>query len=169
LRPAWPEDWEAVLSGVADEGVVMNLARVPWPYGAAEARQFVAQRQDPCLPHFLVVESASGQVVGSAGLGEHRGEVEIGYWLARPWWGRGYATEAARGVLSVARTLGHRHLVAGHFIDNPASGAVLRKLGFTPREQRAHRYCLARGCDVISIEYNLDPCDELAEPQMRAA
>ena len=126
LRPAWPEDWEAVLEGVADEGVAMNLARAPWPYGPAEAREFAALPQDPCKPHFLVVESASGKVIGSAGLGDRNGAIEVGYWLARPYWGRGYATEAAAGVLQVARMLGHRRALAGHFADNPASGRVLR-------------------------------------------
>ena len=40
LRPAWPEDWQAVYSGIADEGVVRNLARVPWPYSQDDARSF---------------------------------------------------------------------------------------------------------------------------------
>ena len=33
LRPVWPEDWQAILNGIADEAVVRNLARAPWPYG----------------------------------------------------------------------------------------------------------------------------------------
>ena len=68
-------------------------------------------------------------------------EVELGYWIAREYWGRGYATEAARAVLRLAKVLGHREAgVAGHFIDNPASGAVLRKVGFEPTGKLRRRY-----------------------------
>ena len=58
LRPAWPEDWAAVLGGIADEGVVRNLARAPWPYGPNEARAFAEKPQDPLRPHFLIVDPA---------------------------------------------------------------------------------------------------------------
>lgn len=161
LRPAWPEDWEQVLAGVGEEAIARNLAKVPWPYGEAEARWFASQLQDQDLPNFLVVESASGRVVGSCGLGEKDGEPEIGYWFAREAWGRGYATEAARGVLEIARLLGFRRLTAGHMADNPESGRVLRKLGFRLTGM-AQRFCLARGCEADSVEFALD----LKEPEL---
>ncbi|HCB79059.1 MAG TPA: GNAT family N-acetyltransferase, partial [Erythrobacter sp.] len=41
------------------------------------------------------------------------GQTELGYWIAQPYWGRGFATEAARGVLEVARLLGHQRIEAG--------------------------------------------------------
>lgn len=168
LRPAWPEDWQVMLGGIADEGVVRNLSRVPWPYGPADARAFVSKPQDPVRPHFLIVEAASGHMVGCVGLGGHADGTELGYWLARPYWGRGYATEAGAAVVDVARFLGHRSLVAGHFVDNPASGRVLRKLGFRPTGAIRPRYSCGRGCDVPSIEYALD-LEADAAPQMRAA
>ena len=168
LRPAWPEDWQAVLGGIADEGVVRNLARAPWPYGAEEARAFTSRPQDPCRPNFLLIRSADGQAIGSAGMGDHNGEPEIGYWIARPFWGQGYATEAAGGVLEIARLLGHRRIHAGHFVDNPASGRVLRKLGFVPTGVTRPRMSCARGCEVMAHEYTLDLAAE-DEPQMRAA
>ncbi|WP_133365475.1 GNAT family N-acetyltransferase [Qipengyuania sediminis] len=168
LRPPWPEDWRAVLDAIADEEIVRNLARVPWPYDEAAARSFVARSQDARLPHFLVVESASGRVIGSAGLGEHEGEPELGYWLARGAWGRGYAAEAARGVVEVAKLLGHRRLVAGHFADNPRSAMVLRKAGFRPTGQIGSRYSLARGESVPSVEYALELADAECLPPLAA-
>lgn len=165
LRPPWPEDWQAIHAGINDEGVVRNLARVPWPYGEADAREFAALPQDRQLPHFLVTRPGVG-VIGSAGLGEHAGEAEIGYWIARDHWGQGYATEAARAVIEIARMLGHRRLKAGHFIDNAASGRVLRKLGFRPTGVPAQRHCRARGCLVPSVEFELDLDDPaVALPQ----
>ncbi len=170
LRPFWPEDWEEVFAGIADEAIACNLARVPWPYTEDDARWWTSQPQDPCLPGFAVVESRSGRLVGACGihLNQKGTAVELGYWLARSHWGHGYATEAGRGALEVARMLGIRRIVAGHFVDNPASGRVLRKLGFTGPGTPAQRYSLARGTDVASIEYSLD-LDADPEPYLQAA
>ena len=154
LRPAWPEDWRELLRGIADEAIVRNLAKAPWPYNADHARDFAGKPQDARLPHFLVTLAANGELIGSVGLGRHEAdEVELGYWIARPHWGRGYAPEAARAVLRLARTLGHDWVLAGHFVDNPSSGRVLAKIGFRPTGQVRRRFSLARGREVDSIEY----------------
>jgi RimJ/RimL family protein N-acetyltransferase len=169
LRPAFPEDRDAILAGIAEESIVRNLARAPWPYGLEDAQAFAALPQDPRLPHFLVTLPGVG-VIGSAGMGEHQGEPEIGYWMARAHWGQGYATEAAGAVLRIARTLGHRRVVAGHFADNPASGKVLKKLGFVPTGRPGTRFSLARGAMVDSVEYALDlEADMDPAPFARAA
>lgn len=162
LRPAWPEDWQAILSGANDEKLVRNLAHAPWPYGAEDAQSFAAMAQDPKLPHFLVTLPGAG-VIGSAGLGQHNGQAEIGYWIARGYQGHGYATEAAGAVLQIARTLGHRQLTAGHFTDNPASGKVLRKLGFRPTGRVGRRHSRARGGEAPTVEFEID----LSDPAMQ--
>jgi RimJ/RimL family protein N-acetyltransferase len=171
LRPAWPEDWEAVYRGIADEGVVMNLARAPWPYTPENAREFVSRPQDPRYPGFLIeLPGASGrQVIGCIGLADRGEDVELGYWLARPWWGHGYGTEAGRGVLTIARLLGHRRLAAAHFVDNPASGRVLRKLGFRPTGVVRPHHSVGRGRETPAAEYALDVFADACAAQMRAA
>ena len=157
LRPAWPEDWEELLGLIADEAIVRNLARAPWPYGPDQARDFAARPQDPRLPHFFVSNAADGAMIGSVGLGrDDDGRTELGYWIARTQWGRGYAPEAARAVLRLARTLGHRRVVAGHFVDNPASGRVLAKVGVRPTGKVVPRFSLGRGHMVESVEYATD-------------
>jgi RimJ/RimL family protein N-acetyltransferase len=158
LRPAWPEDWEAIYAGIADERVVKNLARAPWPYLPEHAQAFAAREPDRRFPTFLVTLPGTG-VIGGAGIHpDDRGITEIGYWIARPYWGRGYAPEAARALLSIARTLGHCRIGAGHFVDNPASGRVLRKAGFRPTGAVEKRFSLARGCEVDSVEYAIELC-----------
>lgn len=161
LRPGFPEDWEAILAAVADEAIVRNLASAPWPYAEGDARVFAGMPQDARLPHFLVTLPGAG-VIGSAGMAENDGVPEIGYWIAREHWGKGYAVEAAQAVLDIARMLGHRRVTAGHFIDNPASGKVLRKLGFRPTGQVKPRHSRARGCVVPSVEFER----ELGDPVM---
>lgn len=165
LRPGWPEDWQELHAKIADEGVVRNLAQAPWPYTAEDARDFAGRVQDGRCPHFLITlptSSGPAELVGGVGLGRIEGEVELGYWIARGHWGQGYATEAARAVLRLARTLGHRTLVAGHFIDNPASGSVLRKVGFVATGKLRRRFSFGRGYETQSVEHRIDlgePCD----------
>jgi len=159
LRPAWPEDWKALLGGISNQEVVCNLATAPWPYDAQSAHDFLAKPQDPAHPNFLLTRpGAQGStVVGMCGLGAGSdNRLELGYWIARPYWGRGYATEAAKAVLEIARMLGHQQIVAGHYLDNPASGKVLRKVGFVPTGRVEPSYCLARKNDVECAYYTCD-------------
>ena len=162
LRPPWPEDWQAVHAGIADEGVVRNLARAPWPYAEDDARAWCAQSQDPYAPRFLITLADSGEVIGGIGLNPAEkpngggGAIELGYWIARRHWGRGYASEAARAVIEVARACGHPRIVASHFIDNPASGRVLRKAGFLPTGRIELRHSKGRGYESQTVGYALD-------------
>jgi RimJ/RimL family protein N-acetyltransferase len=146
LRPPFPEDWRAVYKGIGEEEIVRNLSTAPWPYEEKDAQRWTALPQDRVLPSFLIVLPDTG-VIGSAGLGidEATGEVQLGYWVARAHWGKGYASEAARGVLDVARMIGHNRVVASHFVDNPASGRVLAKAGFQATGKTRLGYSLARG------------------------
>ena len=108
LRPAWPEDADALLRAIADEGVVRSLASAPWPYLPRHAHEFVMRNTDPFYPRFLItLPTPSGsEIVGCIGMDpDENGQTELGYWIAQPYWGRGFATEAARGVLEVARRL----------------------------------------------------------------
>jgi RimJ/RimL family protein N-acetyltransferase len=151
LRPGWIEDAPALASAIADEMIVRNLATAPWPYRLRDAEVFLAQPRDPVLPSFLVFERTdeAPRLVGSCGLGRRpSGLVELGYWIARPHWGHGFATEAARAVIDIARTLGLVQLEGSHFIDNPASGRVLEKLGFEPVGITAPRLSCARGIEA---------------------
>ena len=129
LRPAFPEDCEAILAGINDEAVVRNLARAPWPYGIDDARAFAALPQDMRLPHFLVTLPGVG-VIGSAGMGEHEGLPEIGYWIARDHWGLGYASEAAWTALRCGfDRLSLDQVVAFTAVDNLPSEKVMQAIG----------------------------------------
>jgi RimJ/RimL family protein N-acetyltransferase len=151
LRPGFPEDAPALAAAIGDEMIVRNLAVVPWPYTLRDAEAFLASPRDPILPSFLIFErtDAAPQLVGSCGLGRRpSGAVEMGYWIARPYWGRGFATEACAALIDIARTLGLPSLEGAHFLDNPASARVLEKLGFSPVGIVAPRMSCARGMEV---------------------
>lgn len=155
LRPGWTEDARELTARIADRAIVRNLSRVPWPYGEEQAAEWLALPKQPMLPTFLLtLPSAMGSpIIGACGIheGEH-GDTEMGYWIARDWWGQGFATEAARAVVRIAGILGHRRLVGCHAIDNPASGRVLRKAGFVPTGRTRTIHSKGRGCDVAAPE-----------------
>ena len=151
LRPGFPEDATALAAAMADKAIARNLAVVPWPYTLRDAEAFLASPRDPVLPSMLIYERTDGapQLIGSCGLGRRpSGAVEMGYWIARAHWGRGFATEACEALIGIARALGLANLEGSHFIDNPASARVLEKLGFEPLGLIAPRLSCARGEEV---------------------
>lgn len=136
LRPVGPQDREAVVSSLNDIAVSGWLAVVPYPYTAADFRMFQTELAKP--GQTFAVEDAAG-FAGIMGLEKGK----LGYWLAKRAHGRGYATEAARGVLGwhFAQELGP--VASGHFDGNAASAKVLCKLGFG-ETGRGHVMCRAR-------------------------
>ena len=106
------------------------------PWAGERSRQFVERQIELyCERGFclwkLVPKEGCG-LIGFTGLQPLPGtpDIEIGWWLARAWWGRGLATEAARGALhdGFAR-VGLRRIVAIAQPANAASLGILRKLG----------------------------------------
>ncbi|MGB5725469.1 MAG: GNAT family N-acetyltransferase [Parasphingorhabdus sp.] len=158
LRPGWPEDAPAVFEAINDQAIVRNLASAPWPYARTDADLFLSSPRPLLHPNFLIFWRTSGppQLVGSIGIGDSGdGHLELGYWIARNHWGHGYATEAGRAVLDIARTVGHREILAEHFVDNPSSGKVLKKLGFRPTEQITPRFSKGRGGKTDTVRFKL--------------
>ncbi|MCJ8191565.1 GNAT family N-acetyltransferase [Sphingomicrobium aestuariivivum] len=157
LRPGWSCDAPALAKAIGTKRIVANLASAPWPYGLEQAEQFLARMDDMPLPTFLITLRNSAEVIGACGFGyAPSGEIELGYWIAEGHWGHGYATEAAAAILDIAKTLGWSRIEAGHYLDNPASGRVLEKLGFTPTGRHAMRHSCARGEEAMSRLYLLD-------------
>ena len=118
---------------------------MPWPYSMRDAEAFLASPRDPVLPSLLIFERGTGapQLVGGCGLGRRpSGSVEIGYWIARPFWGRGYATEACTALVDMARALGLLSLEGSHFVDNPAFGASAREARLPAARDRRSAHVL---------------------------
>lgn len=160
LRPGWKEDAPAIAQAIGHEEVCGRLTRAPWPYTLRDAEAFVAAQAQCAHPALLIFEHVARQVrlIGCIGLTPGaEGVHELGYWLTPSAWGQGYATEAARGVVHMARdSLRLKRLTAGHMVDNPASGRVLRKLGFRPTGRIVLRPSLARGGEVPCATFELD-------------
>jgi ribosomal-protein-alanine N-acetyltransferase len=142
LRPFEETDARRVAYLAGDYDVAKMCARVPHPYTMAHAYDFIgmtARGRDSASEFAFAVTAPIDGLVGACGVmasGEDRA-FEIGYWFGMPYWGLGYASEAAQALMDWARdSLGAETFMAGHFTDNPASGNVLRKLGFAPTGQQ---------------------------------
>jgi RimJ/RimL family protein N-acetyltransferase len=145
LRPGWIEDAPALARAIGDIDVVQNLARVPWPYTEQDAAAFLSQPHDPLRPNFLICRRADNRLIGGVGLSGDI-DAQLGYWIARDDWSRGYATEAGRAVLALAdASLRLPRIKACHALDNASSAKVLRKLGFRLTGKKAWMNSLARG------------------------
>jgi len=117
-----------------DLGVAGMTATMPYPYRQADAEAFVGSvaRMNPRTDAVFAVEHREFGFIGMLGIHEtEAGRRELGYWFGRPFWGRGYATEAVAGALRWVKSDWRKNVVwAGHFADNRASGQVLCKAGF---------------------------------------
>ncbi len=165
LRPGWPEDAPALAAAIAHESVAFKLARLPWPYTVDHAAEWLSQqsRQGEVSRVILAHDGGQARMVGGIGIHPDGDAHEFGYWLTPDAWGRGYATEAGRAMLGIARYgMGLKRLTSGHFMDNPASGRVLAKLGFRNTGVEM-RHCLALGIDKPCATMELALSDDLSE------
>ena len=88
---------------------------------------------------WAIVWNETGETIGAIGYGPscdcslpaREGEPTVGYWVAKPYWGKGVCTEALRLMIAhIRETTVIRSLISGHFTDNHASGRVMEKCGF---------------------------------------
>ncbi|MBS0297150.1 MAG: GNAT family N-acetyltransferase [Proteobacteria bacterium] len=153
LRAPAERDAQRIAELCGDLDIARMTTRMPHPYSLDDAKSFLAgvAYKDPAREPIFLLEHEDEGPVGM--LGFHRNPEdqpelgpEMGYWVGKPFWGRGFATEAAQAALNWAqRTWRRRAVVAGHFPDNPASGRVLTKAGFLYTGQVKRKPCLARG------------------------
>ena len=148
LRRPRADDADRLTELAGDLAVSRMLTRVPHPYSRADADSFLAfvATPRPDGAEFLIEDSEG--MVGMMGFHTEPETLgpEFGYWIGRPYWGHGYATEAASAALRWADGEWRRKLVvSGHFADNPASARVLVKTGFLYTGVVEHKFCKARG------------------------
>lgn len=130
LRRLDAADAEALTALAGDAEVARWTANVPHPYDLDAAHDFIARSQASSEVRVFAIERRiDGTLVGVCGFATD----EIGYWIGRPFWGQGYATEALRRMLRLAfRNFGLDALAADILPGNAASLRVMEKLGFAP-------------------------------------
>jgi ribosomal-protein-alanine N-acetyltransferase len=136
LRPYQPDDAPAICAVADDFMVARWMTRAfPHPYTLRDADRWIAHATSTTRALYYAIE-VHGVLAGGAGVepygGERTGGAAFGYWLGRPYWGRGIATDAARMLADYALA-GHglRRLEAFVFDANVASARVLENCGFS--------------------------------------
>lgn len=163
LEEPQEKDIDALAAGLSEYDVAKNLAKPPYPYGEADARDFVGRVTEARARGeayvFVLRRKADGSLIGCCGLNLANGRYQLGYWIAKPFWKEGFASEAAARLLHFAfDDLKANEVWAGWYHDNLASGRVLGKLGF----QASHvekQFSKARGEEVLCNRTRLTLAD----------
>ncbi len=136
LRPFGTDDAKTVQALGGDRAIADTTLSIPNPYEDGMAEQWIEQHrgQFEAGTHvvFAIETATDEQLVGAISLTIDRNteKAELGYWVGKPFWNGGYATEAARRIVEYAfEDLGLNRIVAKHMVRNPASGRVMQKIG----------------------------------------
>ena len=156
LRPLEPADAASIRALAGDFDVARMTGMIPHPYSERDALAWI-DRAGQGDEGVVFAVARDGALIGCSGYmpmdAEH---AEVGYWIGKPFWGKGFATEAVRAVVAHAFDAhGFAYVKAGHFVDNARSQRVLGKLSFSPDGEEM-RDCAARGEPVQCLTYRLD-------------
>ena len=151
LRPLALSDAPVVARLAGDWDIARQTGRIPHPYSLIEADQWIGSLDASEFVRAVVHE---GALVGAVGYVEDEGNsAEIGYWIGKPYWGHGFATEAAtRLVAHCFETEKRKQLTCCHFVDNLASKRVIAKLGFK-LVGPCQTWCEARNERIAALQY----------------
>lgn len=154
LRPFTAADAAQVATLAGEWDVARMCARIPHPYGEDEARHWfetLPKARADGQGYTFALSNPQDGVIGAMSLERRRENdpLTLGYWLGKPYWGRGLATEAGAAVLAHAvEDLGAAEFRSEHFAENEASGNVLQKLGFSYTGDVRAMHCMARGAKL---------------------
>jgi ribosomal-protein-alanine N-acetyltransferase len=149
----WQPSDAVAFRPIAQDPLVMRYVNNGEPWSDAKVREFIARQmwhiKNNGFCFWKIQRKPDGRLIGLCGLQAlrlgSRWEVEIGWWLTPPNWGRGLAAEAAGAVMREAlRTLNIERIVAIAIPENYASRRIMQKIGM-----RYERNVLHRGFDVV--------------------
>jgi len=136
LRPFARTDAPRVQQLASDYEIAFNTLRIPHPYELPMAEEWIAGQAKAIEEQreltWAVTIEKENLLIGSIGLilFKEFDQAELGYWIGKPYWNRGYASEAAAAILEFGFTELNLHRIYAHHLSrNPASGKVLQKIG----------------------------------------
>lgn len=156
LRSLRLSDAEQINSSIRDPRIYQNVARIPPNQTIDNTKQFILDREEKVARKESFVKTIvdGKRVIGciSASPFPNHPFLDVGYWIAPTYWGKGIATEAVSIFLDwMFQEENVIFVTAGYFVDNPASGRVLRKCGFLTCG-RSKYHCLGRDATVECVD-----------------
>jgi RimJ/RimL family protein N-acetyltransferase len=157
LRSLEREDVPALVLLAGAKEIAATTLNIPHPYTEADALTFLAKASEDFRGgrsvSFAISIPPGREVCGGIGLvlADAHKHAELGYWIGAPYWGKGYATEAARAVVEFGfGTLHLNRIFAHHFAGNTGSQKVLEKIGM--RHEGQFRQHIRKWDQFIDIE-----------------
>lgn len=162
LRQLTLDDAAAISNLASEKDISRMTGSFPYPFPLLSAEFKVMHlraqnRRGLAYPYAITIDG--GALMGMCDLFRRAPDdaLEIGYWLGKPYWGKGYSTEAARALIAEARAKqGATSLIAGAFSDNPGSIRVLQKLGFELTGEEEMYFSMGRMEKAHSLSLRLD-------------
>jgi len=136
LRPFRSLDAADIQRLAGEREISSTTLHIPHPYEDGVAEQWLATHEksfaEGLQAVFAIAQAQDNFLAGAIGLSLNRSHrhAEMGFWVGKPFWGRGYCTEAAREILRYGfEELDLHRIHAHYFTRNPASGRVMEKIG----------------------------------------
>jgi [ribosomal protein S5]-alanine N-acetyltransferase len=174
LRPLIDDDAYAITMGLNNLNVSRNLARVPYPYALEDAQAFIPLQRsfDPrSVVCAIAFRAAPDELIGmiSYEYGISKDDAVLGYWLSESCWKMRLMSEAAAALVNYAFTQGGVETLTSAFhTDNPNSGRILQRLGFSQTHEEMN-FSLAQAKLVPSAQLSLTAEAWAAQQKSRAA
>ncbi|MFC1943063.1 GNAT family N-acetyltransferase [Chloroflexota bacterium] len=143
LRPHTLDDAKELQRLIGERDIASTTLNIPYPYKDGMAEDWISKHHESFdkgeRVEFAIVHGEKGFLIGGIGLNVNKEyeNAEIGYWIAKPYWGNSYCTEAARAILKYGfEVLGLNRIHAFHMTRNPASGRIMQKIGMSHEGHR---------------------------------
>jgi ribosomal-protein-alanine N-acetyltransferase len=155
LRPLAMDDAAQIQALASDPAIAATTSTLPHPYHLEHAQGWIegiapAFAEGKRMSLAITCEGAIVGVMSLAGISRTHRRAALGYWIGVPFWGRGYATEAAQAILAYGfAELGLHRIYGECYRHNPASERVLQKLGM--RFEGCQRGAMKKGDAFIDI------------------
>ncbi|MBL3550091.1 MULTISPECIES: GNAT family N-acetyltransferase [Chryseobacterium] len=109
-------------------------SNIPYPYTENDAQLWITMSKEAFEDHTgytFGIRNKEGHIIGAIGLHDRDDDkAELGYWIAMPYWNKGYVTEAAKAIVHFGfKKLNFNKIFATHLLHNPASGKIMEKIG----------------------------------------
>jgi RimJ/RimL family protein N-acetyltransferase len=157
LRSLALEDAPALVCLAGAKEIAATTLQIPHPYSEIAAEAFLTKAAEDYRAgrsvSFAIALASTGELCGAVGLriADAHGHAELGYWIGVPFWGKGYATEAAAAAVAFGfETLHLNRIFAHHFAGNTGSQRVLEKIGM--RHEGRFRQHIRKWDRFIDIE-----------------
>jgi RimJ/RimL family protein N-acetyltransferase len=138
IRPIAEPDAFIIFTHLQDPEIVKWTTRIPYPYSEADAEKFIADSRENWAKRLGFVfsiclnsDNAQAGVISLSNVTFKHSCGELGFWIAKSYWGRGIGTESVKCLLKFAfEGLDLYRVYASAFEANIASRRILEKCGF---------------------------------------